>query len=558
MQIQYETRTKDFSTVWGQLEHCHERGIQVLDDYTSQFVYKSYAEYVEAAGKLAAILSAYGIGYGERVLICAETTPNFPVLWLALVWLGAIPVPIPPAYALTGQYTYWERLFGILRHFRFYCCHPDEIEQINEIAAAQDSNITSIELPGLFNAAEHYEGDLPSRAVLTENDTAFVQYTSGSTKAPKGILVSYKNLFANSAAMWERVEFEPDRHKCISWLPLYHDMGLVGMLLSSMINQNDLHLISPQNFARRPLQFLAIAEQCSAQYCCMPNFAYEWILKRVESSRNLKLSMAHFRWLGVGAEPINPRTMSQFIDTMKPFGLHDGVVSPCYGMAEATLAITIAAPGEEFELSQRNGNTLVTCGRPLAGVELDVAGDRIRIRGTSVAKSALINGQAMALADPDGFYDTGDCGYFENGRLVVLGRTDEMFVVNGENYFPYDIEAASRVVEGVLKRRTICFYVPANSASASLSVLLYERLENAIEQAEEIEAEIRSRVLGHTGLNLGLVQGVAPRSIPVTPSGKLQRLRARQLFQDGFYSLQKDGHTLEVNDNSILEEDQSC
>lgn len=558
MQIRYEQRTRDFPTVWGQLEQCHERGVHVLDDATSQFVYKSYAEQVTAAGKLAAVLAQYGITRGERILICAETTPNFPVLWLALVWLGAIPVPLPPAYVLSGQYTYWERVFGILRHFRFYCCHPDELEQINEIAAAQDSHITSIELPRLFAAAERYEGDLPSRAVLTEDDIAFIQYTSGSTKAPKGVLVSYRNLFANSAAMWERVKFEPNHHKCISWLPLYHDMGLVGMLLSSMINQNDLHLISPHNFARRPLQFLAIAEQCGAQYCCMPNFAYEWILKRVESSRNLKLSMAHFRWLGVGAEPINPRTMSQFIDTMKPFGLHDGVVSPCYGMAEATLAVTIAAPGEEFELSQRNGNAWVTCGRPLAGVELDVAGDRIRIRGTSVAKSALINGQAMPLADPDGYYDTGDCGYFENGRLVVLGRTDEMFVINGENYFPYDIEAASRVVEGVLKRRTICFHVPASPTRAGLSVLLYERLANLIAQEEEIEAEIRSQVLSHTGLNLDLVQGVPPRSIPVTPSGKLQRLRARQLFQDGFYRSQQDQRSFEIDANSILEEDQSC
>lgn len=539
MQIQYEERVRDVLEVWQHLEQCSERGISILDDYTLKIVYKSYADYAEAAGKLAAVLSLHGIGAGEHVLLCAETTPNFPVLWLALMWLGAVPVPMPPAYTLSGQYTYRERISGILRHFRFYCCHPDEMEQIGDIAATQKLSIKSIDLPGLFSAAARYEGDLPARAVLIEDDIAFVQYTSGSTKAPKGILVTYGNLFANVAAMWQRVEFEPEQHNCISWLPLYHDMGLAGMFLASLINQNNLLLMSPQNFARRPLQFLSIAEQYNAHYCSMPNFAYEWILKRVQSSRNAKFSMANFRWMGVGAEPINPRTMTQFIETMKPFGLQDGVVSPCYGLAEATLAVTLSAPGEGFALSYQSGNVLVTCGRLVDGVELDVSDGRIRIRGASIASSALINGQPVPLADADGFYNTGDCGYLENGRLVVLGRTDEMFVINGENYFPYDIEAVSRVVEGVLKRRCICFQLPPIANRRSLTVLLYERLPIMIGQAEEIEAEIRSKILSHTGLNLDVVQGVRPRSIPVTPSGKFQRLRARQLYQEDFYSVDK-------------------
>ncbi|MBV1774970.1 AMP-binding protein [Burkholderiaceae bacterium DAT-1] len=531
----YLQRVRHMDQVWDALATCTERGIHVYDDATSTMTWQSYADLVNGAGRLASVLLQHGIQKGERVLLCAETTPNFPVLWLALIWVGATPVPMPPRYALTGQYTFRERIGSLLRHFRFYCCHPDEEADIQGIAAEQTLDIRTLSLPALYAETNKQTAPVPPRAVLDASDHAFIQFTSGSTKTPKGILITWANLFANTAAMWERVEVDPLMHRWISWLPLYHDMGLVGMFLASVIAQNNLILISPACFARRPLQFLETAHRYDAHYCSMPNFAYEWILKRMQGSRIPDLSLTQFRWMGTGAEPVSPRTMAAFIERMQPFGLKPGVVSPCYGLAEATLAATLAPPGEGFMLSSDGNQTHVTCGEPVSGMEFNLKDGRIRMRGESVATHALIDGQIECIADPDGFYDTRDRGYFHEGRLVVQGRADEMFVINGENYFPYDIECAARGVEGVLKRRAVCFQLPARDGARGETVLLFERLSESTEQDAMIEEAIRAQVLCHAGLNLDIVRGVAPRAIPVTPSGKLQRLRARTLYLTGHF-----------------------
>ncbi|UXY17133.1 AMP-binding protein [Chitiniphilus purpureus] len=537
MSLRYEQRTRDFNLVWQMLDQCTRHGIYVYDDATSKMCYRSYAQYVADAGKLAAVLARHGIAAGERVLLCAETTPDFPTVWLALIWLGATPVPMPPSYALSGQYTYRERIGGLLPHFKYYCCNADEVAELDAIAQQISSDVKTLALPALLaEAAREPDGPPPARVALNERDHAFIQFTSGSTKAPKGILVSYGNLLANAAALWAGVEVDPDQHRWISWLPLYHDMGLVGMFLSSLISQTTLVLLSPQCFSRRPLQFLAMAEQYQASYCSMPNFAYEWILKRLKSAKVPTFSMRQFRWMGVGAEPVSIRTMAEFTERMQQFGLGQGVVSPCYGLAEATLTVSVARPGEGFSISRHQEGASVTCGRPVPGMEVDVSTGRIRIRGESVAQSALIDGEIVPLVGPDGFYDTKDCGYLEDELIVVLGRADEMFIINGENYFPYDIEAAARGVEGVLKRRAICFQLPAgNEGQRGATVLLYERLPMGPGEEEAVQDAIKSEVLRHTGLTLDVVLGVPARTIPVTPSGKLQRLRARQLYLDGYY-----------------------
>jgi fatty-acyl-CoA synthase len=531
--MEYAQRPTSFDEIWPLLESCEDAGIRVYDDAKLEMVYRSYAQYCREAGPLAAAMAADGVRAGDKVLICAETTPNFPTLWLALIWLGATPVPMPPRNALMGQYTFIERVRGIISHFRHYYCNPDEVDTLRDLAHAESVDMQVRPLQDLYAAAEHF-AEFPLRASIAPVAHAFVQFTSGSTKAPKGILVTYGNLFANVAAIVRRLDARAG-DTWISWLPLYHDMGLVGKFLSSMINRLGLVLMSPQAFSRRPLQFLAVAEQYSCTVCSMPNFSYEWIMKRMKSPQSHQLSLRHFRWMGVGAEPIQAATIAEFERVMTPYGLGEGVLAPCYGLAEATLAATLSAPGERYSLSEYEGERKVTCGRAVDGVEIDVSGGSIRLRGDSVACSALVDGRETPLLDADGYYDTRDLGYFDCDRLVVLGRADEMFVINGENYFPYDLENAARDVDGILKNRAICFQTAATDKSPARLVLLYETLPVDEDMATAVEAEIRAGILRHTGLNASVVMGVPARSIPVTPSGKLQRLRARQLFLDGFY-----------------------
>jgi acyl-CoA synthetase (AMP-forming)/AMP-acid ligase II len=532
MTTQYEQRNRDLALVWRQLAACRHKGVHVYDDARGEMRFTSFAEHVDAAGHLAAILMEHGIGCGEKVLVCAETTPDFPTLWLALMRIGATPVPMPPSYALSGQYTYRERIRGILANFRFYCCHPADVEQLESIATELRASVRILSLPGLLQQAITAKA-APPIAALGEDAVAFVQFTSGSTKAPKGILVTYRNLFANVAALWLRMEIDPQCHRWVSWLPLYHDMGLVAGLLASFLTQTELILTSPQYFARRPLRFLALAEQYQANYCSMPNFAYEWILKRMQGKTEAP-SLSSFIWMGVGAEPVSAHAMGAFEEVMRAYGLRGGVLSPCYGLAEATLGVSLSSPFDGYRLDVRDGEPRVTCGRALEGFEIKVSDGHIKIRGDSVASSALVDGREVRLLDAEGYYDTKDLGRLDAGELVVLGRADEMFVINGENCFPYDIESAARNVKGVIKRRVMCFQLPGTEHLAAQLVLLYETLP-AEGVAPRIEADIRAAVLKYTGLNVDVVLGVPPRTIPVTPSGKLQRLRARQLFLEGYY-----------------------
>ena len=534
-------RLRDFSEVWDALARCRDRGVHIFDDNTRVMVYRSYRDVLDEAGRLAATLARYGVGRGHHVLLCAATHPNFPSLWLALVWLGATPVPVPPRAALVGQYTFRERLRGIIRYFPFYLCADDERVEILEITAETAATTRIVALDELYRDSVT-PLQFPERVSPAEQDVAFVQFTSGSTKAPKGILVTYGNLFANVYDIWSRLQTDPDAERFISWLPLYHDMGLVGKFLGCLLTQTELVLMSPQAFAKRPLNFLSMIGEYRASVCSMPNFALEWILRRMSASVDQNYSLESMKWIGVGAEPVNPATLERFELTLRAHGLREGTLSPCYGLAEATLGVSISPPGEGYDLFEHDGRHYPTVGRLLTGMEVRVspqeghpAFGRILIRGESVARRALIGEEVVNLLDQDGYYDTKDIGGFAGSHLVVLGRADEMFIVNGENYFPSDIESVVRTVASVLRNRVVCFCVASGSRRAGEIVILYESRPLSLAEEDKLNSEIERQVRGHMGLPAVTIQGVPPKTIPVTPSGKIQRLRARQLYQEGFY-----------------------
>ena len=531
--------------LWAGLADCKSRGVYVYEQEAGAPVYRSYAELFLETRRLAGALANHGIGYGDRVLICAATNTDFPALWLALMWRGATPVPMPPRAALIGQYSFKERLLGILPQFRHYLCAADEIGEIAETAAACGSAVKILSFADILQATPPDAAATPA-ATPPLDAAAFIQFTSGSTRAPKGIVVSYRNLFANVFEISSRLAYVPAQDRLISWLPLYHDMGLVGKFLSAVINQMDLILMPPQAFAKRPLRFLQLIDLHQAQVCSMPNFALEWILRRLNNAaqRDTEFSLASLKWFGVGAEPVLPHTLRAFDRAMRAYGLRDGVLSPCYGLAEATLAVAIDAPGTHYSFRDYDGRSYPSAGCVLGGIDVAIGFDsagttdigRVRIRGDSIAQQALIDGKLQPLLDEAGYYDTKDIGELVDDRLFILGRADEMFIVNGENRFPYDIESAVRAVDGVLRNRVVCFHVPLDmEAPAHGVVLLYESRPLPAVELERLRREIELSVRRRTGVELGAVVAVAPKSIPVTPSGKLQRLRARKLFVEGFY-----------------------
>ena len=543
-QASWTAKLQDFSGVWDALARCRDRGMYIFDDNTREMVYRSYQDVFDGAGQLAATLARLGVRRGDRVLLCAATQVNFPSLWLALVWLGATCVPVPPRAALVGQYTFRERLRGIIHCFPFYLCDDDERAEVLEIAAETAASTRIVAFSELYrNSATPLP--LPERVSPDVKDIAFVQFTSGSTKAPKGILITYSNLFAGVHAIWSRLRTEPDTERGISWLPLYHDMGLVGFL-GCLLTQTELVMMSPQAFAKRPLNLLSLIGEYRTSMCSMPNFALEWILRRLSASPNHQYSLDSMKWIGVGAEPVNPATLDRFERALRAHGLREGVLSPCYGLAEATLGVSIAALGEGYDLFEHAGRSYPTAGRLLTGMEVCLAPQegnsafgRILIRGESVARQALVGGEVVDLLDEDGYYDTKDIGTVAGPHLVVLGRADEMFIVNGENYFPNDIESVVRTVAGVMRNRVACFYIERGPQHTGEIVILYESRPLSLDDEDSLTSEIERQVRSHLGLSAVTIRGVPPKTIPVTPSGKIQRLRARQLYLEGFYHASK-------------------
>lgn len=274
----------------------------------------------------------------------------------------------------------------------------------------------------------------------------------------------------------------------------------------------------------------------------MPNFALEWIMRRYSPKRDYEFSLESLRWICIGAEPINVDTLKTFEEIFREYGLQQGAVCPCYGLAEGTVGVSITRPLGGYKVNTRHGYAAPTVGRILPNVDVKIASEdndtgygHILIKGDSVATHALINGRKQKIVDESGYYDTRDIGYFENNNLVISGRSDDMFIVNGENYFPYEVENMVRSTGYAFRNRAVCFDIPAGASAASSReiVILYESKKMPEDEKNRIHSKIEQQVRSNTGLPIAKIVDVPPKSIPVTPSGKLRRRNARKRYLEG-------------------------
>lgn len=533
---------------WRVVESTATRGISIDTTGAGDLRCYAYSELIERSAQAAAALRKRGVGRRDLVLISAVTSPAFIVTWIALMRMGAVPVPVPPKETLAGQGAFRQRMEPLLRHHRFYVCREADAE---DLPPSPPGEIVIVRLEQL--EAEIGAARAPDAAPPVEwpelDDEAFVQYTSGSTGRPKGTVITYRNLFANLRAMAAGLELEPSRDTFLSWLPLYHDMGLVGKLLNSMFHTASLVLVPPQAFVKDPLGFLALMDRCRAQICSMPNFAIEWILRAIAAGRPAEVRLDAMKWLGVGSEPIHAGTLRRFQAEMAGRGLRPTALSPCYGMAEATLAVSMSRPSAAHRVTYHEGAEVPCVGSVLPGFEVRIVpmegegegkgmkgAGRILIRGESVSRHARVGDQRVTRVEEGGFHDTGDIGLFAGDELVVLGRADEMFIVNGVNHFPYDIEDVVRGMPELECRRAACFGLPGPEPGARPRVVIvFEGSGGGPGGRERVEEAIRSEILSRFGLRVDEVLAVKRRLVPVTTSGKIQRRRAMELYTTGYF-----------------------
>jgi fatty-acyl-CoA synthase len=387
------------------------------------------------------------------------------------------------------------------------------------------------------------------------DDIGFIQFTSGSTSRPKGVVLTHSNLVANVGAIVDGIRVQ-DSDLGVSWLPLFHDMGLIGMAMASLYTAHNTVVMSPILFLKRPVEWLKALTRHKGTVSFAPNFAYGLCTKRVKESDLASLDLSSWRIAGCGAEPIQAQTLHDFAKKFAAAGFQETSFLPCYGMAENTLAITFPALGQKLkvdaikpkelaeqkraERSEDEANTIqfVNCGKPFPGHELRVvdADDapvaervvgEIVLRGPSVMRGY---DQQEALTKEtlrNGWLHTGDLGYLVDGELYVCGRTKDMIILNGRNYYPQDIEWSVNELPGVRKGNVVAF--GTNAFSAKEKVVVVVEAKDANEQ--ELTEKIKRKVQEAQGLVLDEVLIVPPGTLPKTSSGKLQRARTKARYE---------------------------
>ncbi|WP_433390191.1 AMP-binding protein [Micromonospora sp. KLBMP9576] len=506
----------------------------------------TWAEVDLLARRIAGVLRRDGLGPGCRVGLLADTGVEL-IATLQGVWLvgGAVTVlPVPP------------RRGGVDRHELTRAVAADAgfhlVVAADEVpAGAVPPGTPLVSLAALVRRAA---GSTPTVVTRPDpTDLAVLQYTSGSTRRPRGVPVSHAHLAANLRAIRDATDHERDHPgPLLSWLPLYHDMGLVGALTLTMTCGCAAVLVSPAAFVRQPAVWLAAVRTYRPTWSGGPNFAFALLTRLLRRSPEADLSS--LRHLVSGGEPVDASTMAGFLDEAARHGLDPRVFTPAYGLAESTLAVTCPPRGRGLRVDRVDPDVLaargiampateggrqralVRLGRPVPGASVRIVdqhtgvalGDRrvghIEVGGPSVVGRYW----GEPAGPPAGWLRTGDLGYVVDGELVVCGREKDLVIVGGRNVHPADVEAAAAVVPGVRAGGVVAFGVPSPDG---------ERLVVAVEttdiRPEVVRRAVRAAVVDRIGVAPAEVRTVPPRQLPKTTSGKLRRAEARRRYQRG-------------------------
>ncbi len=554
-------RMSDFATLGEALDYAATgvRGLNFHDPRGNLARPYPYSELRRDALDMAYRLIAKGVAPGDRIALIAETSPEFAALFFGAVYAGAWPVPLPLPTSFGGRDSYVDQLAVQMQSAEpTFLIYPESLENM----APDAGRLVGAETISweAFGAEPAVETALPSAAT---DDIAYLQYSSGSTRFPHGVAVTHHALLNNLAAHGHGMEVN-DTDRCVSWLPWYHDMGLVGCFLSVVANQVSVDYMKTEDFARRPLAWLDLVTRntrvgdTSISYS--PTFGYDICARRISSQSHVsdRFDLSGWRIAGNGADMIRPDVMQSFVDAFHEAGFSAKAFLPSYGLAEATLAVTIMPPGEgiivelveESELSgeawpgdrPQRYRAIVNCGKPCRDMTLEIRGDdgaplaerqigQVWTAGPSIMHSYFRDPESTEACLQNGWLNTGDMGYMSGGYLYVVGRAKDMIIINGKNHWPQDIEWAVEQLPGFKQGDIAAFSVTMPGGEESPAVLVHCRTTDG-EERSKLRDAIREKVRSITGMNC-VVELVPPRSLPRTSSGKLSRAKARRLYLSG-------------------------
>lgn len=510
----------------------------------------------ELADRRAAQLADLGIKPGDRVVLMLPTGPSFFDAFFGTLLARAVPVPVAPPHAA--------RRDKATVHFENACRIADDcsaaavvavdrqLESFAEHLAERGTTLT------LVPASPAPPGRPPCGTAAVAGDLALLQYTSGSTTHPKGVELTHANILANAAAIAGAIVHQESTG--VFWLPLHHDMGLIGGALTALFCRRPAVLMPPQAFAKNPARWLQYLSDVRATITAAPNFAFGYCTRTVADDDLDGVDLSSLEVLLNGAEPVDPATITGFEARFAAWGLRPGTVRPVYGLAESALAVTFAEPGPPYvdtvdaDRLERDGlaqparagagrtRSFVSVGAPLPtqeirivdatdGVRPDRAIGHIVVRGPSVTKGYFRQPDATANALRGGWLHTGDLGYVAEGRLFVTGRSKDLIIRLGRNYHAQDFERVIAEVPGVVAGGVAVFGI--ESAEVTRIVVIAETRLREPSAVAELVAAIRAQCQMHFEIGPDDVRLMPPGGIPRTTSGKVRRQECRQQYEHG-------------------------
>ncbi|MBI2312674.1 MAG: AMP-binding protein [Betaproteobacteria bacterium] len=518
-----------------------------------------YGTLRERARAVAASLQARGLGPGQTVAIMLPTGPDYFYSFLGVLLAGAIPVPIYPPVRLGQMEEHLARHAAILANA--LATMLIAVPEAKPLAAGLRSRVgglreivTPAELAGPEAA--------PARPAIGASDIALLQYTSGSTGSPKGVVLTHANLLANIRAMGQAAQVTPG-DVFVSWLPLYHDMGLICAWLTSLHYACRFVVMSPLAFLARPARWLRAIHRHRGTISGAPNFAYELCLRKIEDAQLAGLDLGSWRIAFNGAEPVSPETITGFQERFGKYGLRPEAVAPVYGLAECCVGLAYT-PGRgpvidrirraEFVTSGRalpaaaeesDALRFVGCGRPLPGHEIRVVDGtghevgerqegRLEFRGPSATSGYFRNPEATRRLFRGDWLDSGDYAYTVAGEIYVTGRAKDVIIRAGRNVYPQELEEAVGNIPGIRQGSVAVFGCPDPAAGTERLVVLAETREAAPAALERLRGAIGNATVDLLGAPPDDIVLTAAHAVLKTSSGKVRRAATRELYLRGF------------------------
>jgi len=555
-------RVADFSTLAEALDYAAQgnTGYNYYNGAAKLYAALPYQKLREDALALARRFIGLGASRGSRVAIVADTQPDFMRFFFACQYAGLIPVPLPASIHLGGRDVYVSQLKRLLS-----ICQADIAMAPGDflpylVDATADMNLRFSGSPKEFDDLPESDGQLrPSQP----NEIAYLQYTSGSTRFPRGVMITQKAVLSNLFAILKYgIQIRPG-DRGVSWLPYFHDMGLVGLVLAPMAAQITVDYLNTRDFAMRPRLWLTLMSQNKATLSFSPPFGYELAARRVREKEVDNFDLSAWRIAGVGAETIRTESLEMFADLLVPSGFDRRSFVPCYGMAECSLAVSFAPLGQGVDVDHVNGDALAeeqkalplhptrnnatttsspftNCGAPLPGFDAEVRDDQGRVlperccgtlfvRGPSVMSGYFGDLKATReVLSPDGWLNTGDLAYRVGNSILITGRAKDLIIINGRNIWPQDLEFLAEKQPEVRTGDASAFSIPGQDGEEN-AVMMVQCRETDESKRADLQGRLNSQVRQEFGIDC-LIELVPRNTLPRTTSGKLSRSGARKEY----------------------------